>query len=435
MIKPVASFTQAKWQSIRASYWFVPVCMMLIAFCLGYACIYYTPVFISESLFRDYLPTVPADTASDLISAIATSIITATSIAFSMTLVALTMASSQFGPRLLQTFMDDRGTQLVLGFFTSTFVFCLIALHRVSVSDTDAITSSALAVLVLVIGIFDTLVLIYYIHHIARFIQVDEIISRCYHECIHSLSHLFTLTDEKKNHQCLKPSAVVDSPVITELSLTESGYVQTVDYHHLLDQDGIQGIDILVRAGDHVVPNETLLRIHSTTQIDDERKHYCLSCIVLGKKRTSLQDPEFSVSQLVEIALRALSPGINDPITAMTCADRLTSVCILMAEHQFPSQAMRNTNTNIWLKRRTYTYESVLNTAFDQLRQAGEKHIDVMIHLVRCLNVMRKQLPQEYIQAVDTQISAVNDLVSAHIGCDKDRNDVTAVVNIGKQLH
>lgn len=429
MIKPVTSFARARWEGIRASYWFIPVCMMFSAFLLGYTLIYYTPEVVSEAVFKNLIPPVPAEEASDLISAIATSIITATSIAFSMTLVALTMASSQFGPRLLQTFMDDRGTQCVLGILTSTFIFCLSALHRISVSDTDMVISSVLSLIVLAIGIADTLVLIYYIHHIARFIQVDEIINRCYRECTDNLKNLFALTDGEKGHHHLAPALINDSPVTTHLSLDEAGYIQTIDYLSLLSGDGIDGVKVYVRAGDYVVPGETIITVHSSEKLSSDSRDFYLSCFVPGKRRTSLQDPEFSLTQLVEVALRALSPGINDPITAMTCADRLTAVCLLMSECEFPCDTVMNSNVDVWMQRRTYTFESVLNTAFDQIRQAGSSHVDVMLHLLGCLKTLKEKLPEEYKGTIQKQVEAVNDLAAPHLHCEKDRKDVAAAVN------
>ena len=429
MIKPLANFAKTRWERIRASYWFIPVCMMLIAFFLGYACIQYLPALVTETSYRAFIPTVPADTASDIISTVASAIITATSIAFSMTLVALTMASSQFGPRLLRAFMDDRGTQLVLGTLSSTFVFCLTALHQISIADVDILISSMLSLITLAIGILDTLVLIYFIHHIANFIQVDEIINHCYNQCTQNLSKLFALTDEQENNKTILATKIDPGAVTTLLSRSEAGYIQTIDYPSLLAQKGTTGVQIHVRAGDYIVPGETVITVHSDDTITKEIESYYLSCVVTGKSRTALQDPEFPVSQLVEIALRALSPGINDPITAMTCIDRLAAVCILMAKQRFPSDTIVNNENNVWLKRRTYTFESVINTAFDQIRQAGAPHVGVMLHLLGRFKTLKNELPQAHHGILDVQIQAIADLVKTSAHCEKDKADVAAAVS------
>ena len=429
MIKPIASFAKARWEGIRASYWFIPSWMITVAFLVGYLCISYVPAYIPDTLYQNYIPHIAAETASDLISAIASAIITATSIAFSMTLVALTMASSQFGPRLLQTFMDDRATQIVLGALTSTFIFCLSALHRISVAETQMLVSSTISLIVLAIGVLDTLILIFYIHHIARFIQVDEIISRCYCEFTSNLNSLFTMTESQNNIHNVAPGMLVNGDEQHAISFDECGYVQTIDYNNLLvTNDHVIGVEVKVRGGDFVVPGQTVILVHSSKTLSDEQISFYRSCIVTGSRRTSLQDPEFSIKQLVEIALRALSPGINDPITAMSCSDRLTSALILLAEQQFPNEAIVNTDNDIWMKRRTYTFSSVFNTCFDQIRQAGSSHVDVMLHLLTCLRTLRKQLPASCSEMIETQVDAINSLISPELRSEKDKTNIAAAV-------
>ena len=427
MIKPVASFARARWQGIRASYWFVPCWMIALAFLIGYLCISYVPLYIPQSLYENYIPHIAPEDASDLISAIASAIITATSIAFSMTLVALTMASSQFGPRLLQTFMDDRGTQLVLGALTATFIFCLSALHRISVEDTDLIVSSTLSLIVLVIGVIDTLILIYFINHIARFIQVDEIISRCYNEFTDNLQNLFKVTESRENVYAIAPGMLVPGPCTQDISFSECGYVQTIDYENLMSsKETVIGLEIHVRGGDFVLPGMPVATIHCNDKVNSEIVAFYRSCIVTGIRRTSLQDPEFSLKQLVEIALRALSPGINDPITAMSCSDRLTSALVLLSQQAFPNEAIVNSDNDIWMKRRTYTFASVFNTAFDQIRQAGSTHVDVMLHLLICLKRLREQLPETYGPIINKQKDAVETLITPELKSRKDKADVAA---------
>lgn len=433
MIKPVASFARARWEGIRASYWFIPSWMIALAFLIGYLCISYVPVYIPDALYQNYIPHIAPEDASDLISAIASAIITATSIAFSMTLVALTMASSQFGPRLLQTFMDDRGTQLVLGALTSTFIFCLSALHRISVAETDMLVSSTLSLIVLAIGVIDTLILIYYIHHIARFIQVDEIINRCYREFTGNLENLFKVTETQGNMHAVAPGMLVNGKITQDINLVQCGYVQTIDYENLLTAtDNIIGVDVHVRAGDFIVPGQAVVTIHSKQTLNEEILSFYRSCVVTGNRRTSLQDPEFSIKQLVEIALRALSPGINDPITAMSCSDRLTSSLILLAQQRFPDEAIVNTDNDIWLRRRTYSYASVFNTSFDQIRQAASSHADVMLHLLTCLQTLRTQLARSYAPIIDIQVEAVNALITPGLKSEKDKEDMAAAVTAAR---
>ncbi|WP_026294412.1 DUF2254 domain-containing protein [Salinimonas chungwhensis] len=383
------------WEGVSTSYWFIPVCMMLTSFLLCYLCLSY----IQRATLPEYLltltPIVTQAGAQQILSTIATSIITATSIAFSMTIVALTMASSQFGPRLLRTFMLDRGTQWVLGLLVSTFVFCLISLHHLSSIDENTDALSILSGISVIMGVADIFAIIFFIHHIGRFIQADEVIYRCYNELMNNIDELLPKPEDAPREQPVPSAFLQSSACQIEIPMQKSGYIQTVNYEKLLSTqlEGLEGIEIRARSGDYAFPDATIMVIHSRYQKPVEYYKGLLELVILGNRRTPVQDPEFAISQMVELALRALSAGINDPQTAISCLDRLTASCIYMGQRSFPADCVINRETGIWIKRRTFSIEGIINTAFDQIRQAGEGHVDIALHIMFCLQTLMKHLP------------------------------------------
>lgn len=403
------------WESIRASYWFIPTLMIIGAFFLGYISTSWLPAATANEPLGDALIILLPNAARALASTVATSIITATSIAFSMTLVALTMASSQFGPRLLQTFMDDRGTQIVLGTLTSTFIYCLIVIYHLGSKDAQITSASTIGVSVLGIGFADTMVLIYYIHHIARFIQVDEIIERCYKDCLLRMTAYLPQHSDRETTKAI-PKAMISPPHYSvAVKLGQAGYVQRIDYQNFLSQqrEFVSGFHIHVKAGDYVTHTQDVFTVYSIYPLKKDVIDTLKKNLVLGKRRTAIQDPVFGLTQIVEISLRALSPGINDPMTAMTCADRLTTICLYLNKRTFPAEALVHQQSKQWMVRKTISFAEVLDTAFCQLRQAAAAHPDVLIHLLTCLKKCQEE-GKQYSTLYNYHVDAVFESANFH---------------------
>lgn len=386
------------WEGVTTSYWFIPVCMIVTSALLCFLCLWLVKRPSLPDPLLQFVPLVTQSGAQQILATIATSIITATSIAFSMTIVALTMASSQFGPRLLRTFMLDKGTQLVLGLLVSTFIFCLIALHHLSSISENKDALSLLSAISALLATADIFAIIFFIHHIGRFIQADEVIHRCYMDLMDNIDQLLPRPESKPREQPVPEALLEPSPFQIEVPMHTSGYVQSINYTKLLSADfeGLEGFEVRARSGDHVFPHATVLIVHSRYNRPPEFYASLLDWIILGNRRTPVQDPEFAIGQMVELALRALSPGINDPITAISCLDRLTASCLHMAQREFPAPCVINKSTEVWLKRRTFTLSGVIDTAFNQIRQAGRTHVDIALHILQCLHTLQKHLPESF---------------------------------------
>ena len=414
------------WDQFRASYWFIPVCLMSLCCAITYVFITLIDRTNLPDLVKGLAPIISQDAARQLLSSIATSIITATSIAFSMTIVALTMASSQFGPRLLRTFMLDRATQWILGMLLSSFLFCLLAMHQISGFAEHEEARALLVGTAMLAVLVDIFAIIYFLHHIARFIQADQVIHRSYADFKSSLDRLFPTPKDDDNILPTSPELTCDTEFTHSVCATKCGYIRFIDYHKLLEihTDLIAGVEVHARSGDHVYPGHRLMTVHANLPLTDIMLADFNQYVLIGSSRTPLQDVEFAVAQLVELALRALSPGINDPFTAMACLDKLTSACVLVSTLTFPANCVVNTQSNIWLRRRTFTLKGVINTAFDQIRQASCGHVDVIIYQLRCLAILQKALSPDNHPVLQQHREAIYQLCEAETLSSKDRLDI-----------
>lgn len=373
------------WESLSTSYWFIPVLMMTVSVALCYACLAVIERAFLPDFLRPLIPLVTQDNVQQLLSTVAGAMITVTSIAFSMTLVSLTLASNQFGPRLIRNFMHDRNTQSVLGILVSTFLFCLISLHHLSSINSNQDAISMLAGVTLFLAVVDCVVIIYFIHHVARSIQADQVIADCVMHFENNLQSLLPVPESASTYKAIAEQwAIPAGEFSVGIKALQNGYVQTINYQSFLSLPAavVAGCELHIRSGDHVLTGETLCTVHCHQPVNADDFTALRQAVVLGANRTPIQDPEFAISQLVEIALRALSPGINDPHTAITCVDKLTAICVQVATREFPAENLIHTQTEVWLKRRTFTYSGIIDKAYSQIRQAANDQLAVHIHLL-----------------------------------------------------
>ncbi|MEO6663743.1 MAG: DUF2254 domain-containing protein, partial [Rubrivivax sp.] len=327
------------WDLLRGSFWFLPTLMSLAALALALG-----SVEVDTSMADGWLDdarwaylayTGGAAGASQVLSTIAGSAITIAGTVFSMTLVALTLASSQLGPRLLRNFMRDRVNQVVLGTFISTFVYCLVVLRTIRRQDEDMFVPHLAVTLGVVLALASLAVLIYFIHHVAVSIQADTMVTRVGAELLDNIDRLFPQTDPlarlrdrrgRADRQAgtadatrgaaaqIRLPAGFDERADTVASPVD-GYLQQVDVMELVVLAKAEGLQLRLerQPGQYLITGQPLLRVWPPGRVDDALRERLLDACVSGDQRTAVQDFEFVVCQLVEVAVRALSPGINDP--------------------------------------------------------------------------------------------------------------------------
>lgn len=378
---------------IRSSFWFLPAVMAGGAMVLAFATVALdTPITDWLTLNWGLTFTGGAEGASSLLGAIAGSMITIAGVVFSMTLVALSLASSQLGPRLLRSFMRDTKTQMVLGTFVATFLYCLLVLRTIRRAEEIIFVphlSVALGVLLAVVSVG---VLIYFIHHVSVSIQANEVVARVGTELIEEIERLFPESIGRGAPRI--PTEPPDADFLDSfdrearpIGSAGDGYLQFVDGDALMalamQEDFV--IRLERRPGHYVVATRPLALVWPGNRVTDQLVDRVNAAFALGNQRTSGQDIEFAVNQLVEIAVRALSPGVNDPFTAMTCVDHLGSALCRLAERDMPSPYRHDTQDQLRLITPVFTFPDVTDAAFNQIRQYGRSSTAVTIRLLETI--------------------------------------------------
>lgn len=377
------------WQQARTSFWFVPA--MIVTGAVTLATLMVALDASIEMPFVDRWPLLfgaGAAGSRGLLTAVATSMITVAGVVFSITIVALTLTSSQYTSRVLGNFMGDRINQLVLGVFVGIFAYCLVVLRTIRGGDEGAFVPPLAVLFGLVLAFVGIAFLIFFIHHIAKSIQASSIIAAAAHETLMAVDHLFPKglgagIDESTND--------IDQSRIDRFSWCSvmahvTGYIETIDADACLDFARTNGVILRMELGigDFVIQGTPLMALSAA--IDSDPADYLNNLYVIGPQRTVQQDVGFGIRQIVDIALKALSPGINDTTTAVMCIDYLAAIMVRLASREFPTLHRMDQGV-LRVIAKGPCFEGLVAEAFTQIRQNGGGNVAVMVHL---LNSLRK---------------------------------------------
>ncbi|HEX7026733.1 MAG TPA: DUF2254 domain-containing protein [Gammaproteobacteria bacterium] len=416
-------------EKLNSSYWFFPSLLVAGAIVAASGMIYLDWISQTTPLFENHFFEVSPSGARELLSMVGSSAISVAGVVFSITMLVLSMSSAQFGPQILGNFMQHRGTQIVLGTFVGTFVYCLIVLSAVR-NDRQLLFVPNLAVgLGLVLGILSFSLLVYFIHHVSIFVRASHVIHDVGSRMEAAVNHAFpercsdgkapdkefSVTLEKK----------LDSKGYAVKSIG-SGYLQVVDWDALcglaVQRNLVMKVDY--RPGHYVIEGSRLMKVLPAESITDKDMMRICDAVLLGSERIYLQDPEFAVHQLVQVALRALSSGINDPYTAINCMDRLSAALAHLAGRQLPSRYLRDRQGNIRIIKNPLTYGGIVDAAFDQLRQQAAGNAAPTFRLLEVAATLGEQdLPVPFREVLKNQIYAIGKLNESHFTDSIDQED------------
>ena len=328
--------------------------------------------------------------ARAVLAAIAGSMVTVASLVFSMTLVTLQLASSQLGPRLIARFMRDRINQVVLGTFIATFLYALLVLQTVTESGAQPFVPHLSLTVALALTLLSLGWLVYFIHHVADSIQADTVIAGVAADLTHALERQYPqlAADDRAAAATQPVPADVISQPAASIPAGRGGYIQAIDTQALLglarEHDLV--IEILRRPGHFVIVGRPLMRAWPAARVSEAVIEAAVPKVVLGPKRTPTQDLEFSIDALVEIALRALSPGINDPRTAMTCIDRLAEALAHFMRIGSRPPLLHDEDGALRLILHPTTFDGAMDASLNQIRQAANGDVAVLIRLIGVLS-------------------------------------------------
>ncbi|HVF83278.1 MAG TPA: DUF2254 domain-containing protein [Sphingomicrobium sp.] len=374
----------ARLQAIRSSYWFIPSIMALLAILLG-ALMIWVDVRLGSSWIKgvSWYQQIRADGAREVLSTIAGSMVTVAGVVFSITIVALSYASSQYGPRVLTNFMSDRGNTITLGTFIATFLYCLMVLRTIRGGEDDFVPQYAVIVAML-LAVCSIGVLIYFIHHVPQSIHINNVVARIGEQLVRDAKSHFPAMIGSNNDEGLARSV----PTLLHsfsVPAAATGYIQSIDHDGLLTL--ARKADVLVRLryrpGDFVMYGRGLADIAPPGHWSDQQTEALQDCFTVGNKRTPEHDLMFLVSELVEIAARALSPGVNDPMTAVTCLDWLGAGGTEFAIREMP-QAVRQDDTGVArLIADPDSFAFFVDRGFGRLRQYASADVIAALHWLR----------------------------------------------------
>jgi uncharacterized membrane protein len=374
------------WDYLRTSFWFVPGGMALLALVLVWIAIRLDQALTDQGVSSVpwLIYTSPAVEAREVLVTLLGSMITMASLVFSITMVVLTLAASQFGPRLIRNFMASPQTQFVLGTFVMTIVYCLLMLAAVGSGGEEGLRAYGSVSIAIVLTLASVALLIVYLHVLARSIMSETVIQRVGGELDDLLDGFGPLSQQAEDpiQQTFNYQGRA-----TFFGPRRAGYVQAIEFDELvaIAMEANVFIAFSFRAGDFVAAGGRGIALLPAERLDQEIEERVLDCIIVGAHRTPVQDPDFSIRHLVEIAVRALSSAVNDPYTAISAINQLSASFSKMMGRALPQGVFRDAQGEVRVLCPRPTYETLLDAGFDQVRQnSGDKPV-VTINLLEAI--------------------------------------------------
>jgi uncharacterized membrane protein len=408
------------WESIRSSLWALPLLIVCGAIGLAYLALSLSgsPGQPLRVLFSGNAEQVPA-----LLSSLMTAMINMATLAVSITMVVLALAAQQLGPRLIRSFMSDRRTQASLGLFVGTVVYLVLVL-RSAYGDGKTVSSIAITggtILVLV----SLVTLVLFVHHLARSIVVDNVIERVGGQFDRDIVRLCPERNDQPHDEC-DPDRD-GTPIV----LPKGGYVQAIDYGAIARAATKANAKIAldVRAGHHIVTGVVGAYVTPTSATTDELVRVLHNAVLVGAERTTVQDLEYSARHLVEVAVRALSAGINDVYTAIAVINRMSISLGIMMQRAMPQSVWKSDDGNVRVVAPVSTFEGVSDAAFNQIRQNADGKPAILIRMAEVIGQLLEQADSEQRHVLDRHLRLVQEAGRQSIKQKDDLHDLEHRIN------
>ncbi len=370
---------------IKRSIWIYPVVYTIFAVIMAVAVIIIDArIFFNLSPYIPDLFTTSTDLAKTVLTIIASAFITIMTFTFSTTMLVLTMYSSQFSPRVVENFLTQKSTMKTFGIFVSGFMYSIISLLFIrDVLSDYRILAGTFGVFYIVVGLIN---FILYINNVGKYIQASNIIDRLYDK---ARSDIAGYRKEVEAYETYDREAIDNIEVKIRIKSPSSGYIQEVDYNRLFEIAKEKKILLIFDKlpGQFVTDEDTVAKIYydRNSSLDDNLKDQIGEALDIGERRTEIQDFSFSIQKLVEVALKALSPGINDPNTAIQCIRDLGLLLRELASLKVGYILVRDEeeqNLSV-LYRESYDLDMILSDTFNQIIHYGQGDIYVMLAVIK----------------------------------------------------
>lgn len=365
---------------LRTSIWAAPTIGVVLALAGAFGLIQLDRV-IGRGRSAFYLFDGGPESARELLSTIASSMLTFTALVFSITILVLQLASNQFSPRVIRTFLSERITKVAMAMFIATFVYAMAVLSQVRAAPQPFVpglaTWVALMLVLASVGVF-----IRYIHRMTHSVRAITIITKIAEETRRSIDHVFPVHPDPKDAWTVA-TAPARKPDLTLLHRGAPGVIAYVDLDQLARSVASDEatLEIVPRVGDFVPQGAELVRVWGTLR----DKVHCQAAIGLDVERTAHQDPGFGFRQLVDIATRALSPGVNDPTTASQALDQLHDLVRQLTTRDIPTARCARQRDHVTLIVSVLDYAGYVRVAFEEIRTYAGASVQVRRRLEEAL--------------------------------------------------
>lgn len=405
------------WQLTRDSLFYLPVVVCLF-YLLGIA-----GCFAIDMLYPEYLENVPfmyrggIEDAKAIVRLLMSAMMTMTTLVVSLTMVVLSLSASQLGPRLIKIFLSDRKTQIYIGVFFGSIAFLfalLVVLHDRSLLQRTPYLCVTAALATSFANLF---VLLGFVSHVARGGIADNVISSVGEALQQSIRRLTKNSKDAESGRKSISDLEKTFADARDIFAPAGGYVQTINYQTIvrIATEKDIAVQLTIGAGHYVLAGEKIGRVSVPRDFTAEDEKKLVDAIVLGQVRTPSQDIEYSARHLVEVGLRALSPGINDNFTAISALDKLSSALGILLREDLPQRVFHDADGQLRLLGVTASEPEIIFNAFSAIRHAGQDKPDVLLHMLEIIGVLKSlaDAPDER-AALDRQLAYIETHIEKH---------------------
>lgn len=424
------------WQLTRDSLFYLPV-MICVFYILGVMACYGV-----DTIYPEYLKNIPfmyrggIEDAKAIVRLLMSSMMTVATLVVSLTMVVLSLSASQLGPRLIKIFLSNRKTQFFIGVFFGTIAFLfalLVVLHDRSLAkDTPYMCVTA----ALAVSFSNLFVLLGFVSHVSRSGMADNVISIVGNELQQSIRRLAKNGKGEDSDTKRVPDLEKTFRDGRDIFMPVGGYVQTINYQTILSLTIERDIAIRldIGAGDYVLAGEKIGVVSTARDFTAEDEKKTLDAIVLGQVRTSSQDIEYSARHLVEVGLRALSPGINDNFTAISALDKLSSALGILLRADLPRRVFHDDQGGVRLVGTASSEPDIIFNAFSAIRHAGQDKPDILRHMLESIGVLKSlaDAPDER-AALDRQLDYIENHIETHFAGSPDEKILTRLLTKARE--
>ena len=383
------------WLQLQESLWFVPGLMVITAMGLAGGLVEFDANTSWNGTKRyPLLFGVGVEGSRGMLTAIAGSMLTVAALAFSLTLTTITQVSNQYSPRVLRNFMADRINQVVMGYFVAVFTYCLIVLGTIRGTDENKFVPGTAVLVGLALALGGVAALILFIHHIAESLQTGTIVRHIHAETIEAITNFFPdrfgdpIDDPQEAKRALAYAR--EEAGWHSVTTNHTGYLQRINTEGLLSWAVKHKVVLRIERdmGAFVGENSVIFSVRSGMERPDPDEadwpNDLIKYVSIGRNRNIGQDVSFGIQQLVDIALKALSPGINDTTTAIMAVDYLGAILAQLAHREFPAR-LRSDGKNLRILVLSADFDSYVRLAFDLVRVNAKGNHAVLRRLIRAL--------------------------------------------------